>query len=342
MVDRLNTRLAAPSFTAVLLLIFFASAYANPQSTLKPAPNAADQRIAAPAPKPSEPELQAITSQIERGSYAQAESHARAFLQRQPASSAAHFTLGYVLYRENKPKESLTEYTTGSRYHTPAANDLAVVAMDYILLADYPDADKWLTQATHWQPENALYWYFLGRTKYSENRFQQAIAAFNRSLALKPDDLRAEYNLGLSFAGLGRFSEAEAAYKTAISLEKASGPSDPQPYLDLGSLLAQQGEIDQATSYLAKAVELDAGNPKAHEALGHNYEQLKELGKAASEYKEAVALAPNVSGLHFELGRVYRKEKRDDLAREEFARCAALNQAHSTESAETPNIDPQR
>lgn len=322
-------------FSAFLLIVMMAGP-ARAQNAA--AVSELEQESTASAAAKSDPELKVIASEIQHGRYASAESDARASLQRKPDSSVMHNLLGYVLYRENKPKESLAEYTAGARYGRPSANDLAVVAMDYILLADYPDGDKWLTTATEWQPGNALYWYYLGRTKYQENRFQEAVDAFHRTLALKPKDIRSQYNLGLAFAGLGRVTDAEAAYKTAIEWGRAAPRPDPQPYLDLGLLLDQQGRTEDATPYLAKAVTLGANNPKTHEALGRNYERRGEFSKAEAEYRVAVALAPNVSALHFELGRTYRKEHRNKLAREEFSKCAALNKTHSTDSEQTPNI----
>ena len=92
-----------------------------------------------------------------------------------PDSAAAHFLLGYILYKqiqtqakridpnpnavyaapkksliqlsEKNAKESLAEFTAGARYRGPSAFDLKIVAMDYILLGDFIDADKWLTRS---------------------------------------------------------------------------------------------------------------------------------------------------------------------------------------------------
>jgi len=76
----------------------------------------------------ADPQLQIIASEIEHGSYSKAESDARAYLLREPNSPAGHNLLGYVLYRENKAKDSLAEYTAGARYQKPDANDLAVTS----------------------------------------------------------------------------------------------------------------------------------------------------------------------------------------------------------------------
>jgi hypothetical protein len=40
------------------------------------------------------------------------------------------------------------------RFHDPSAADLKIVALDYILLADYPDGDKWLTKMLERAPRN--------------------------------------------------------------------------------------------------------------------------------------------------------------------------------------------
>ena len=279
---------------------------------------------------------------VTQGRYADAERSITAYLSSHADSADAHFLLGYVLYREDQPQRSLAEYTLAAHFRRPAANDLAVVAMDYILLSDYRDADTWLTKATTWSPETALYWYYLGRTKYNENRFQEAIDAFKRCFVLYPRDVRAEYNLGLAYAGLNRNEEAAAAYETAIAWQSGAAQQDPQPDLDYGILLLQGGDTDKALLHLERAVSLDGRNPRAHEQLGRTYDKLHKLAEAEAEMSKALSLAPSVSSLHFEMGRIYQREGKAEKAKQEFARCAALNATHSTDTTETPNPDPRK
>ena len=284
-------------------------------------------------------QLQTATSLAKAGDYRRAESSIRTYLVSHADSGEGHYLLGYLLYKQSKPKDSLAEYTQGARFRQPSAADLAAVAMDYLLLQADADADKWLTRATSMEPTNGLYWYYLGRTKYDENRFQESVDAFEKSLEFLPRNVRAEYNLGLAYAGKGFDDKAKEAYETAIAWQKGTVHEDPQPYLDLGMLLANQGHLKEAVPNLQKAVELDAQNPKIHEEMGHVYEQLQELSKAQSEFESAIALAPKVSSLHFQLGRIYQKEGMLERAKDEFARCAVLNGTHSTDSLETPNSD---
>ena len=93
------------------------------------------------------PTLAEIANLIRAELFQAAECSARALAKSQPDSSDAHYLLGYILNRRDKADESLKEYTTAARYRRPSSNDLAVVALDYVLLKDYKDAEKWMTQA---------------------------------------------------------------------------------------------------------------------------------------------------------------------------------------------------
>jgi len=108
---------------------------------------------------------------------------------RQPSATASLGDKGATSeanYRNTKTKASLAEFTEGAKYHPPSAFDLKIVAFDYVLLDDYVDADKWLTKMLQWTPADAEGWYYLGRTKYNENRFDEAVHAFQQTLTLDP------------------------------------------------------------------------------------------------------------------------------------------------------------
>jgi hypothetical protein len=105
----------------------------------------------------------------------QADHDVRQYLAKHPSSADAHYLLGFILFREIqeratdqnkgqvnfKPdavKASLAEYTEGAKYRTPSYLDLKVVALDYVLLEDYADADKWLSRSLEWNPQDAESW----------------------------------------------------------------------------------------------------------------------------------------------------------------------------------------
>lgn len=249
----------------------------------------------------------------------------REYLSTNPKSAEGHFFLGLILFRKGNPQESLSEYTTGAKFHDPSAFDLKIVALDYVLLADYANADRWLTRSVEMDPQDAKSWYYLGRTKYNENRFDEAIKAFEQCLKLDPGNVKAEDNLGLSYQGLGKIDEALKAYKNAISWQANRLEKTPWPLINIGALLLEQNRPEDAVGYLSQAVEISPQEPKAHEQLGKAYTHLNQLPRAQVELEKAVELNSNSAPLHFMLGQVYRKLGMMEKAKAELDRGAALN-----------------
>lgn len=287
------------------------------------------------AQQESEPDpLTVARSLLQAGKTAESEKLLRDYISVHPSSADAHFLLGYARFREQKPRESLAEFTAGAQFRRPGADDFRVIASDYVLLGDFSDAEKWFLEVTKEKPDDPEAWYLLGRAQYNEDRFAGAAASFERVLTLRPGDIEAENNLGLARQGLNDPDGAAKAYRDAIEWQ-GGHPVDAQPYLNLGILLCDQNQPAAALPYLQQAARLAPGNPKAHEQLGRAWEMQKDLPRAQQELERAASLAPEVSGLHFRLGRIYQHEGLRDLARQQFALCEKLDRTHS--SAETPN-----
>ncbi len=317
-----------------------------------------------PASSPAQPDASLVEAKsfVEKGSLPDAERAVRHHLEAHTDSAEGHFLLGYILFREiqtearldltvgsvknldappvdaktrdDKARESLAEFTAGAKYHDPNAFDLKIVALDYVLLGDYVDADKWLTRSVAWNPQDTDAWYYLGRARYNENKFADAISAFQQCLKLSPRSVRAEDNLGLALVGLGRNEEAAAAYKQAMDWQSQSSFKNPGPYIDLGSLLLDENRPEEAVPYLIQAIGISPRESRAHELLGKAYTRMDQLPKAQTELEKATELAPQNANLHCMLAPVYRKQGIADKAKAEFDRCAALSGSHST--PETP------
>jgi tetratricopeptide (TPR) repeat protein len=342
------------------LFIILSSNAQDPKSPNVPL-NSAEQN---PAPNSAQPDTSLVEAKslLEKGMGKDAEVIVRKHLETHPDSADGHFLLGYVLFREiqtearlettvegvksldvgpadarareEKARASLAEFTAGAKYHDPSAFDLKIVALDYVLLGDYVDADKWLTRSVEWNPQDTDAWYYLGRARYNENKFADAVSAFQQCLKLSPGNVKAEDNLGLSYAGLGRNEEASAAYKQAMAWQSQSVSKNPGPHIDLGSLLLDENRPEEAVPYLLQAIEIAPRESRAHELLGKAYTRLDKLPEAQTELERAVQLSPQSANLHCMLAPVYRKQGIADKAKAEFDRCAALSGTHAI--PETP------
>ena len=308
-----------------------------------------------------DPALADAKSMVEQGNANGAERFVREYLKTRPDSAEGHFLLGYILFRQlqqnalengftrehsaahgsdaripavkskdEKVRASLAEYTEGAKRRDPGAFDLKIVALDYVLLGDYFDADKWLTRMLEWTPNDADGWYYLGRVKYNEARYAEAVQAFERCLRLSPQNVRAEDNLGLSYMGLGRNEDAIGAFRNAIEWQRSAAAKDAGPHIDMGSVLLDMDRTEESISYLQQAISIAPEDSRPHELLGKAYARLNRHELAQAELETAIHLDPQNPHLPCMLGPVYRKRGMAGQAQIQFERCAALNGTHST------------
>lgn len=117
-------------------------------------------------------------------------------------------------------------------------------------------------------------------------RLDEAVAAHNQALALKPDFAEALINRGLAFEELGRFPEALESYDRALAVR----PNYPEALNNRGNALQQLGRLAEALESYDQTIALMPGMAEAYRNRG---DVLKALGRpedAANSYRQAVAL----------------------------------------------------
>lgn len=254
-----------------------------------------------------------------------AERALRSYVSLHPTSSDGLYMLGFVLHRQNRPAESLATYTKAAAITIPAADDLKIVGLDYVLLEDYPDAIKWLEKAVLTDARNIEAWYSLGRTYYTVGRLADARKAFRAVLDLDPQNVKAENNLGLIHESSGEPDAAIEAYRRAIKWQAQSLRPSEQPYVNLGSLLMEQGQTKEAMAPLEQAVALAPDNAYCRLTLGIYYHKIGRLEDAQQQLERATQLDPANPAAHYQLGRLYKDMHAMDRAEAEFARTAEIN-----------------
>jgi Flp pilus assembly protein TadD len=279
---------------------------------------------------PTESTLLPVRELLSAGKYHEAELVLKDYIANDKVSAKAHYLLGYALLRENRPQDSLAEYTLAASLEQPSAEDLKNVALNYVLLNDLPDAKKWIERSIIRDDKDPDAWYAFGRIYYELGDFNKAIDCFNRALVLAPNSVKAENNLGLCYEGLNRKIEALAAYSAAINWQRDSPHPSEQPLMNLAIMMMHDGKFEEALPLLTEAVTIAPQDPKTHEQLGEVYAHVGQLTKAQSELERAVALDLTSAPRHFLLGQVYRRNGLEQKAKEEFEVAAKLNGTHST------------
>jgi tetratricopeptide (TPR) repeat protein len=147
-----------------------------------------------------------------------------------------------------------------------------------------------------------------------------AAAAAKRGSARKPavrplpassEDWKRRWLPGLAGAGL-----------VAIVANLPIMAVHDQTYLNLGSLLAQNGRPVEAIDVLSKAVTLDPGHAEPHFRLGLAYRDGGQPQAAIEELTAAVRLRPDHADAHIALGILLRGESRTADALQHFREAA--------------------
>jgi Flp pilus assembly protein TadD len=292
----------------------------------------AAQQIAPLTPTPPQQASALATAQqlVHDGKFAQADAMLRPLIAAEPKAAEPRYLLAYTLLREDRPAESLTEYTSAAALRAPTAEELRSVALDYVLLKSLPDADRWMSRALAMDANDAETWYAMGRLRYTQGRYSDALTCFEKTLALNPRSVKGENNLGLAYEALNRNDDAVRAYRIAIAWQKDDPAPSEQPLLNLAILLQHRNQLPEAQQLLEQAATIAPKDPRIHENLGQVYLHTDRAADAVKEFADAVGLAPQNPRYHYLLGQAYRRTGEEGQAKQEFARSAALNGAHST------------
>lgn len=147
-----------------------------------------------------------------------------------------------------------------------------------------------------------------------------------RSGGDNPDSAQAQFELGNQYAQTGEWDQAVAAYNRSIELD----PSHQGAYANLGVVYYQQGEFDLAIAQYQKALELDPDDGEVAYNLGALYLQqalsATEMGQpdpalleqAIKQLQYAIELSPNLAEPYFSLGVAYGAQNQKQQAIEAF------------------------
>jgi tetratricopeptide (TPR) repeat protein len=258
------------------------------------------------------------------------ESTLRAEIAKQPDSAELLYDLALVLRLEGKARDSLDTYTRAASERKPTPAELDSVALDYVLLNDFADAIHWLEVAAAMAPNDTRILYALGRCYYTKDRFMDAGTMFARVLAIQPDHLKAEENLGLVYDATNRPDVAEEAFRKAASWANPHG-TDEWPFLDFGSFLLDQDRPKEAVDPLRTAAQIKPDCAACHEKLGRSLLATHDDAGAVAELERAAELDSDNPKTHYELGRALRQTGQTERAQKEFQLSQKLYSSHSHE-----------
>jgi tetratricopeptide (TPR) repeat protein len=163
---------------------------------------------------------------------------------------------------------------------------LARQARDDFQAARYAAARDKLREALKQSPSNPALWSYLGLAEAQLNDLDSAIADFQKTLTLAPDDAQSFFNLGLLYGRKNQTAKAVDAYQRGLKLEPNNAPAIQNYAL----LLMAQGRFREAAAPLERLRAREAGNLPVRLTLIDCYSKAGMKSELAREVQAALEL----------------------------------------------------
>ena len=172
-----------------------------------------------------------------------------------------------------------------------------------------PDADQ-LRQ----QMDNAVRLHLAGR-------LMDAVAIYERVLALNPDHADALHLSGVAAHQTGHHEKAAGLIQKAIAIS----PHVAMFYYNLGAACHALGNSMEAIACYKKALSLKPDYAEAHSNMGNSYLNLGRIEEAIACHQQAIRLKPEFADAYNNLGTAFSRARRSKEALACFHKTLALN-----------------
>ena len=157
----------------------------------------------------------------------------------------------------------------------------------------------------------------LGLVLQKQGRLQEAMLSLKKAITLKPDFIIAIYNLGNTLKEIGNLEDAEINLKRCIELK----PNFIEAYINLANTQSENNNFKDAERSLKKCIELKQNFIPAHYNLGNLLKKLGRLDEAMTSYNYLLKLKPSYKPALLGRGQIFFIKKKFDQALNDFDNC---------------------
>ena len=218
----------------------------------------------------------------------EAESHYRRATELEPGWVEAYNNLGLLAVAQERVDEGLTLFRQAIEVDPEYPDAHTNLAAALQLVEEPAEALIHFRRAVELAPESASVHNDLGMALGSQEQLDEAEVHFRRATELEPTFVDAHNSLA-SIAVLGqRPEEAIARYRDVLRIFR-----NPVTYNDLGIVLAENSQEDEAVTRFRQAIAMAPDYVDAHANLATLLRTRGELDEAITHFEEAVRLAPD-------------------------------------------------
>jgi tetratricopeptide (TPR) repeat protein len=199
-----------------------------------------------------------------------------------PAAAYSHFIQGYLHELRSQDAAALASFERALQVDQGSIALRHHVAALAFRLGRFDEGVAHAEEVLRQDPNHLPTLFLLARW-YAANDEQpeRAIELFERMVKAEPDQPEPYLNLGLLYARLNRFPEAEQTIQKVLD----NDPNSSIAHLYLGKIASAQKHWDDAETHFEAAIDLAPFSEAGYIALGDLYIQQGDRGRAVKVYK---------------------------------------------------------
>jgi serine/threonine-protein kinase len=219
----------------------------------------------------------------------------------QPNSDTAHRSLGDIFAKEGRTDDAVREYQRAIAIRPNYFQNYNRLAATFMKTGRYADAEATYRRITELQPDSSVGFNNLGVVKMMQDDLEAGLASLTRAADITPKASTFS-NIGTIHYWNGRFDDARTAYEKAIALS----PNDPSLSRNLGDAFAGMKNVPKAKEAWLHGLELaltqwrvNPKDPATLSLMAILEAKLNRKADARSHINEARALAPADSEVYY-------------------------------------------
>ncbi len=207
---------------------------------------------------------------------------------------AAHIAQGLARMQAGDTAAAEKQFQRAAEMDPKSSTPHLWLASLYSKTGKAAQSDEELKRGLQLNPNDARLHLQAGGNAYQAGKYQDAITHWEEVRRLQPDNLLALQNLGAAYQTIGRDDDAAAALQQALTIKPTA-----DAYNNLATLRFFQGHYQEAVPAFEKAVELGANHFDNWANLGDAYRWTPgSPDKAKRAYQEAIRLVKDEIGKH--------------------------------------------
>lgn len=241
-----------------------------------------------------------------------------------PDDPVDRYNLGLIYLKTGKEQKALESFHKAEELGYKDSLLLENIGEAYFSLREYDRSIETYNKILEINKRNIRVLSRMAEIYYKNGELEQAYRFYKKITVLEPvsENARVAYlNMGNILDEAQRYDEAIDAYKKALAID----PADSSALYNLGIAYKHSGKGELAIETWRKAAELEPDDPANLMAIGDYYYEKGLYDYALDEYGRVVRRRPDIQDAHFNVAAIYYKKNLLDYALDEYREVIEIN-----------------